>query len=259
MCDILECGAIDAMAVVASPRWSRGDVSSSRPRAREVIRTALGICRRRAGILAVVGLVLFGPLAAIEAFAVGIVHGGIERGEPLLYVGTYLWISLLMFGSALCAGLLDTLVGREFGEEDVGLRRAVRTLPYGRLVGVDLAQALVIGTASLLGFVPGLVAFTLTCLAGSLVMIERVPARLALRRSLQLTGRRFGLTLLVVTLPVAVEHQILHALGVHLELSFLALWAMHAAAAILVLVPVVVVEITLAHQLLRSEDGRART
>jgi hypothetical protein len=229
--------------------------STLRPAASPVARAALSICRRRAPTLALIGLVLFAPLAAIEAIAVGITHGGFERGEDALAIGVYLWASLIMFGSAMCAGLLDTVVGSEFGEEEIPLRRAIRTLPYGRLVVVDVAQALIIGTASLLGFVPGLVAFTLTCLAGSLVMIERIDGWAALRRSIALTRRRFGLTAAVVTLPVAVEHQILHALGAYLELPFFVLWAVHAAAAVVVLVPVVVVEITLAHVLRATESA----
>lgn len=223
--------------------------------------TALRICWRRAPTLALIGLVLFAPLAAIEALVAGIVHDGFERREHTLAIGVYLWASLIMFGSAMCAGLLDTVVGSEFGEEEVPLRQAIRSLPYGRLVVVDVAQAMVIGTASLLGFVPGLVAFTLTCLAGSLVMIERLDGWAALRRSVALTRRRFGLTLLVVTLPVAVEHQILHALGAYLTLPFVTLWVAHAAAAVVVLVPVVVVEITLAHALrgdARTDRSRSR-
>lgn len=217
--------------------------------AREVVATATDVCRRRWPILGLVGLVVFAPLAAVEAVAVGIAHGAFERDEQLLAVGVYLWFSLLMFGSALCAGLLDTIVGHEFGEEDVGVGRAIRSLPYRRLIAVDLAQAVMIGTASLLGFVPGLIVFTLTCLAGSLVMIEGLGPVSALKRSVALTRRRFGLTMLVVAVPVSIEHQVLHALGVFLTLPFVALWAIHAAAAIVVLVPVVVVEITLAHRL----------
>ena len=232
---------------------STASADTSTTSAYAVVQTALGICRRRAATLVVIGLILFAPLAALEAIAVGIVHDGFERGDSTLAVGVYLWVSLFMFGSALCAGLLDTVVGHEFGEEDVGLRAAIRTLPYGHLIGVDVAQAVALGTASLLGFVPGLIAFTLTCLAGSLVMIERIPGWTALRRSVELTRRRFGLTLLVVTLPVAVEHQILHALGSYLDLRFVVVWALHAGAAIVVLVPVVVVEIILAHRLLRDE------
>jgi hypothetical protein len=163
-------------------------------------------------------------------------------------------ISLVLLGSALCAGLLETLVGREFGHVDLGVRAALRTLPYGRLIGVDVTQAVLVSVGSLLGVVPGVLAFTGTCLAGSLVMVEHRGVGAALRRSIQLVRRRFGLTLLVITLPVAVEHQVLHALEAWLGLPFLALWAMHAAAAVIVIVPVVVAEITLVHHLRRDEQ-----
>lgn len=215
----------------------------------------MGVCRRRAATLALIGMIVFAPLAALEAFAVGFIHehasGAI--GHRTLALSAYLGISLLMLGSALCAGLLDTVVGHEFGEEDLGWRRAVRTLPYRRLIGVDVSQALIIGSLSVLGFVPGLIAFTLTCLAGSLVMIEGRGVRSALGRSVGLVRRRFGLTILVVTLPVAVEHQVIHALTAWISMSFVTAWLVHAIAAVVFLVPVVVVEITLAHHLRRDE------
>ena len=233
----------------------QGTGSTHRTTPGEVLRTAVTICRRRAGTLALVGIVLFAPLALFDAFASQAAHRGWESGGGLrtLAVGAYLGISLFMLGSALCAGLLDILVGREFGHEDVGLKRAIRSLPYGRLIAVDIIQSLAIGTASILGLIPGLLAFTLTCLAGSLVMIEQRSCGSALRRSIQMTWRRFGLTFVVVTLPVLVEHQVLHALEAWLGLPFVPLWILHAVAATLVLVPVVVVEITLAHDLRRDE------
>jgi hypothetical protein len=196
------------------------------------------------------------PLAVIEALTVAFVHDradGSGSGQ-VLAVGAFLGISLLMLGSALCAGLLDTLVGHEFGEEDLGFGRAVRTLPYRRLIGVDLSQAVVVGTGSVLGFVPGMIAFTLTCLAGSLVMIEHRSVWSALTRSVDLTRRRFLLTFSVVTLPVAVEHQVLHALMAWFDAPLVAVWVVHAVAAIVVLVPVVVIEITLAHHLMRDRE-----
>jgi hypothetical protein len=223
----------------------------ARSSARAVLSTSWSICRHRWRLLACVGIVLFAPLALLEAVASQAAQRGFDAGGGLrtAAVGTYLGISLLMLGSALCAGLLDTVVGHEFGHEDVGMRRALRTLPYGRLIVVDLLQAVVVGTGTVLGIVPGLVAFTLTCLAGSLVMIEERSSGSALRRSIQMTWARFGLTFVVVTLPVLIEHQVLHALEAWLSLPFLVLWAVNAVAAVAVLVPVVVTEITLAHHL----------
>jgi hypothetical protein len=242
---------VDASVTVAPP--------AARTSARAVAATSWSICRRRAPLLAVVGIVLFGPLALFEAWASQAAHRGFDAGGRLraVAVGGYLGISLLMLGSALCAGLLDTVVGHEFGHEDVGWRRALRTLPYGRLVAVDVLQALAIGTGSLLGWVPGLLVFTLTCLAGSLVMIEERSSWSAMRRSTAMTRRRIGLTFLVVTLPVAIEHQVLHALEGLLSLPFLVLWLVHAVTAVVVLVPVVVTEITLAHHLRHDELATA--
>jgi hypothetical protein len=238
------------------------DGSGRRSTSREVLRGALGVCRRRAATLALIGMIVFAPLAVLEALAVGFIHdrAGGAFGHRTLALSAYLGISLLMLGSALCAGLLDTVVGREFGEEDVGWQRAIRTLPYTRLIGVDVSQALIIGSLSVFGFVPGLIAFTLTCLAGSLVMIEDRGVLSALWRSVALTRRRFGLTILVVTLPVAVEHQVIHALTASISMSFATTWLVHAIAAVVFLVPVVVVEITLAHHLRRDEHaGTARS
>jgi hypothetical protein len=220
-----------------------------------VVSAALGVCRRRAATLALIGIIVFAPLAVVEALAVGFIDDRASGafGHRTVALTAYLGISLLMLGSAMCAGLLDTVVGHEFGEENLGWRSAIRSLPYRRLIGVDLAQALIIGSLSVLGFVPGLIAFTVTCLAGSLVMIEHCGVRSALVRSVALTRRRLGLTLIVVTVPVAVEHQVVHALTAWISMSFAAAWLVHAVAAVVFLVPVVVVEITLAHHLRREE------
>jgi hypothetical protein len=161
----------------------------------------------------------------------------------------WLGVALLMFGSALCAGFLDKLVGHEFGREDVAFRVAVRTIPYRTLIGVDIAQVLVVGASAIVGFVPGVVVYTLTCLAGPLVMLEGHGGPAALRRSAVLTAGRFGLTLVAVAVPVAVEHQVLQALEVWLGFRFVVLFALHAVAAVVVLVPVVLCEITLAYGL----------
>jgi hypothetical protein len=212
----------------------------------------MSVYRSRFPVVAAVGLVLFAPLSVLEASAGVAIGNGLDAddgGEAARAVVLWLGVALLMFGSALCAGFLDKLVGHHFGHEDVPFREAVRTLPYARLIGVDAAQVVLVGTGAVLGLVPGVVIYTLTCLAGSLVMIEDQGVWGALRRSATLTSKRFGLTLLVVAVPVAVEHQVLHALEAWIGMGFAVLLALHALAAVLVLVPVVLCEITLAHHL----------
>jgi hypothetical protein len=227
--------------------------------ARLVVGHALGTYRRHFRVVAAVGAVLFAPLALIQALGGVAIHDGLAAGGGRRTGAVLLWLGLALFvlGSALCAGLLDKLVGREFGHPDESLRQAVLSLPYRRLVGEDLVLALLVGAATLLGAVPGLVALTLTCLAGPLVMIEDRTVRGALTRSVSLTWRRFWLVLGLVAVPIAVEHQVLHALEAWLGLPLLPLWLLHTAAAVLVVVPVVLVEVTLAYLLTGRSRGMA--
>ena len=105
------------------------------------------------------------------------------------------------------------------------------------------------GVGAILGLVPGVVAYTLVCLAGPLVMLEDRGVRAAMARSAALMSRRFVLTLLVVAVPVGVEHQVLHAVEVWFGFGFAVLLLLHAVAAVFGLVPVVLGEITLAYDL----------
>jgi len=99
--------------------------------ARAVVGEALSICRRRAPILAAIGVALFAPIALLEALAARSVHTGLVAGggTELIAVGTYIAISLVLLGSAMCAGLVETLIGREFGHVDLTLHQALRRLP----------------------------------------------------------------------------------------------------------------------------------
>ena len=222
-----------------------------RPRARTVAGEALSVYRRRFGIVAAIGVTLFAPLAIFETAAGVAIHDGFEASGGRRFAAVVLWlgVALLMFGSALCAGFLDLLVGREFGRRELPLRQAARELPYRRLIAVDVLQTVLVGTAALAGFVPGVAVFTLTCLAGPLVMLERSSAPRALWRSTALTSKRFALALVVVSVPVAIEHQVLHGLELWLGFPVVVLWLVQCAAALVVLVPVVLCEIILAYDL----------
>jgi hypothetical protein len=239
-------------------------VVPGRVRARDVGREALAIYRHRFRVVVAIGAILFAPLALVEAVAGVVIGDGLAAsgGRRVAAVLVWLAVGLLMFGSALCTGFIDKLVGGEFGHEEVRFRDALRTVPYGRLIGVDVVQTLILGAATVVLILPGLIVFTLMSLAASLVLIEGRGVRSSLARSASLVARNIGTTLLVVTVPVVLEHQALHAVEAVLHLPLLALWVIHTAVAVMVLVPVVLAEITLAFTLtghsLPARPGAAR-
>jgi hypothetical protein len=84
-------------------------------------------------------------------------------------------------------------------------------LPLRRLCTADviLATATAIGVA--LFVVPGVIVFTMWSLVGPVITIEDRPARAALARSWRLVRPHFWLTFALVTLPIQLEHAVLHA------------------------------------------------
>ena len=110
--------------------------------------------------------------------------------------------ALEVFGEVFFAGLLERMVGQaRYGAPEQGIFTVLRTLPYRRLIVADL---LVTGLVTLGLFalvVPGVVIFTLFCLAAPIINIEGKSAVRAMRRSAQLVRGRFWLTLILVTVP----------------------------------------------------------
>jgi hypothetical protein len=224
--------------------------------ARHVVRTALRVYRRHPATIAGIAAVVFAPLALIDSVASEQVdelsrQGG---GRAVVAVMVLLGTSVLTAGSAVGAGLMDNLVAPHFGRERAELRVALARLPKARLVGVDLSVSAIVAIGTLLGAVPGIVAYTLLCLSGPLLVRDELGVREAMRRSVDLTRRNLLVTFLVVTVPVLVEHQILDALEVFWDFSFLVLFAAHIVTAVVVLATVVLVEISLALTLAHQEE-----
>jgi hypothetical protein len=139
------------------------------------------------------------------------------------------------------------------------LREALQTLPYGRLVLLDLLTAVGVAVGLVLGIIPGLVLFTLIALAPPLVVSEHRGVWSSMKRSALLVRRAFWVTFLVVTLPVVLEHEVFALVELLFELPLLILWLAHLAASVFVLALVVLCEITLAFTLVeREERERAR-
>ena len=194
--------------------------------ARRVVRTALIIYWRRAGVVVTMSLLVFSLLAVTET----VIELAIERraddagGSRWLDTGFWAVSGLWTFGSALFGGLCDTLVARELGHHEPPLMQAWRKLPFGRLVTLDIVVTVIVTVGMALLIVPGIIAFTLMCLSAPLVVLERHGVRSSMLRSARLVRPRFALALGVVTIPVLVEHEVIHAIEVLADLPFLPCW-----------------------------------
>jgi hypothetical protein len=219
----------------------------TRVSARRVVGTAFTLYRRRLALVAVMSLVVFSILALAES----VVELAIERrahdrsGAGLVDVGLWVVSGLWVFGTAVFAGLCDTTVGKELGHAEPPLAQAWKRRPYAWLIGLDI----VVTVGMALVVVPGIVVFTLTCVAAPLVALEDRGVRAAVVSSARLVRPRFAVALVVVTLPVLIEHEVVHAIEALVGLSFLALLALNLGGMVLVLAPVTLCEVVLTHAL----------
>jgi hypothetical protein len=200
--------AVDRAAPVATLPEELAD----RPRPGAVVRAALRTYRERFRQVAGSAFLVFGSVAVVDTLGAVLVadhHVSRPVGAAVTSVVTAV---LAAAGIVVYAGLLDTLVGAHLhGHEDRPLRAVWRTLPLGRLLVADVALAAATLAGLALFVVPGIVVFTLWSLVGPIITIEARSARSALARSWQLVRPNFFLTFGLVTLPLQVEHVVLHA------------------------------------------------
>jgi hypothetical protein len=151
------------------------------------------------------GLVIFGLDAiqgtfytevAVDHLGLGSVIGAVLFGASAL-------------GLTFYAGMLERLVGSvERDEPAQPVLQVLRTLPWGRLL---LAEGMLIvfsAVASLFLVIPGLIVGTLFALVGPLINLLDSSVPNAFRRSLQLVWPHFMLVFLIITLPLALEHEV---------------------------------------------------
>jgi hypothetical protein len=226
--------------------------------ARHAVRTAFRVYRAHPLAIGGIAAVVFAPLALIDAFGSTQAEHLFNTGDPNVVLGVVVLAgtSLLTAGSAVGAGLMDSFVAPEFISSDPrSFGDALRSLPARRLVVLDLTVSVIVATGTVLGAVPGLIAYTLLCLAGPLLVRGNLTVRQALARSADLTRRHVLVTVVVVTLPVLFEHELLDALEIFWDFSFVVLFGAHILMAVLVLAPVVLCEIALAFTLLQESEG----
>jgi hypothetical protein len=204
-------------------------------------------------------VVVFGLTGWVAALAETTIH---DRGlagtatDAALQVATSF---IGTFGFVFYAGMLDCVLNDYLeGRPDAPLRTIIRVLPLRRLFVADILVTIAVAVTLLLLVLPGLVVFSLLSLAGPAMVTERLRIAAAFRRSAQLVRTRFWLVAVLVTLPVMLEEEVLHAVDYHsfphpLIAAFLIAGVLGAAVASVI----GLVEVVLAFELRRRTPLRA--
>jgi hypothetical protein len=151
------------------------------------------------------GLVIFGLDAIQGTFYTEIAVDHLGLGSVL---GAVLFASSAL-GLTFYAGMLERLVGSvERNETPQPVLGVLRTLPWGRLLIAEGILVVVSAVASVLLVVPGLIVGTLFALVGPLINLLDSSVPDAFKRSLQLVWPHFMLVFLFITMPLAVEHEV---------------------------------------------------
>lgn len=216
---------------------------------RPVLAAAARTYRRRSGVIVGAALVVFGISAVADVLTDFLADE--VSDNPGLLAFLLMVTGMAVFGTEFFAGLTDRIAGQEErGHPRQRLGHILRTLPYGRLIAADLL--LVLGTAvlSIALFVPGLIFFTFYSLVGPALVMEDRKVISAFRRSRQLVRGHFWLVLLLVTLPILFEENVVHGFVAIFEgLGPLTVFVVNVLAGAAVGSVVAVIEVTLAHRL----------
>jgi hypothetical protein len=227
--------------------------------ARAVVVATLSLYRLRFRRIAPVAIVVFGLLGVFRAFASTVF--AVDQNDLWLTGLAVTASGFATFGSTFYAGFLDEEVGGSLrGDPPPTLSVILHDLPWTRLLVADLLLTIVVTVLQLGLVLPGLVVFTLFAVVGPIINIERSGVRDSFARSMRLVRPHFRLVLLIVTLPLFVEHSIFHALsGMALDRSFVTVWLANAAAGLTVGSVVGLIEVVLAHGLIQQWHERTST
>jgi hypothetical protein len=228
-----------------------------------VLRAALTTYRRRFSRVAGCAAALLVPLALFDTLAVFTADRelddlGYVPGWAVLF--GLLTGALSAIGGVFYAGLIDRVVATDReGEPEHTVGEVLRTLPYGRLIAADVLLVAVSIVGLILLVVPGVIAFTLFCLVGPLIVSEQLGVRAAFRRSAALVRGHFWLTLALVSVPLVLEHELISLVEhMNLEREFLVVFGLHALLALCVVAVVALVQVTLTYELARRYRPRRR-
>ncbi len=209
--------------------------------------------RREPARVVVPGLVIFG----LDAF-----QGTLYTVLAVDHLGLESLASTFVFGASTLgltfySGMLERLVGSvERGEPAQPIGQVIRTLPWGRLIVAEVILVIIAAVAALLVVLPGLIVGTLFALVGPLINLLDSSVPDAFRRSVQLVGPHFMLVFVLISVPLALEHELLVLIAdliphEHIWLIFLSNFILGD----LMGMALGLMEVTLAERLVRGAHG----
>jgi hypothetical protein len=171
----------------------------------ELLMMAWRTARLEPARVIVPALVIFG----LDAFQstwfteISVDHLGLES------ISTAVFFGVSTLGLTFYSGMLERLVGAvERNQMPQPVSRVLATLPWFRLLLAELLLVVLSAFFTLFLVVPGLVVGTLTALVGPLINLLDSSVPDAFRRSIRLVWPNFWLVLVMVTIPLTVEHEI---------------------------------------------------
>ncbi|MFL5866266.1 MAG: hypothetical protein ACJ766_04110 [Thermoleophilaceae bacterium] len=210
-------------------------------------------------------VLLFLPLGLLEAAADRVHDADVSHLD--LLTGVFLsGAALLQFiasalGDTFYTGVVASSVSasRAHGRRH-GIVEIARTVPYARLMAVDVVVTLGTAIGLLAFFLPGLVFYTWFALAAPLIEIERMDMLPALRRSRQLVRGSFFKVLVLLTvselasdaLTTAAHDGAIWSVGK----SFLGDWAAATASSVLVTPLIAVAAVVVTFELIELDRVR---
>jgi hypothetical protein len=219
----------------------------------ELLSMAWRTARLEPARVVVPGLVIFG----LDAFQstwfteVSVDHLGFESLTGAVFFG----VSSL--GLTFYSGMLERLVGAvERNQIPQPVSKVLATLPWVRLLVAEAILLVLTAAATLVLIVPGLVVGTLLALVGPLINLLECSVPEAFRRSVRLVWPHFWIVFVMVTVPLAFEHEVVVLIAdlvphERVFLVFLTNFAMGAAFGM----ALGLVEVSLAERLITGAHG----
>jgi hypothetical protein len=226
-------------------------------RVRTVVIRALRVARARPARVAGTAALVFGGTAWFTTLVeLEIVHHtNVAEVQIAARTAT---AAISAFAVVFYAGLLDLVVGAFVeGRREPTTAEVLRALPHGRLVAADLLLTIGTVVGLLLLIVPGIAFFTFCSLVGPIVVNERLTMFRAFARSARLVHGHFWHVLVLVTIPIAIEDQVMHAVDPDVfGHPLIASFVLTAVLGALVGSMVGLLEVVIAHELRRRHPLR---